>query len=327
MPTPNHVKYNASLQNFSLKKNKFNFGVDTKEYGPTSTTDFWNGITPPVGGYTIYAYKAAGGPSIVCPANDSELITWTQRLGGTNINTVYDALAWYNTQNDFVCCNIDYPSTAANNLVVNLDAGWVPCYPRSGSTWYDVSGGAKNGTLQNTPSFSTSNKGILTFDNITGSYVSVGTLGSLATFTVECWFYLTTLPNGIPDYPALVCDSESSNNINFAIGWLNNDGDLYGGYKNTVWNIAGGYTPTTNTWTNATVTFDGTDIKFYINGTLNDTTNAPGSPTQSGLGVNIAKRWDSLTTIDGSIGIVRIYNAALTATQVSQNYNSTSPRY
>lgn len=327
MPTPNHVKYNTSLQSNSIKKNKFNFGVDAKEYGPTANTDFWNGVTPPANGYTIYAYKASGGPSIVCPENDTELITWTRRLGGTNISTVYDALAWYNTQNDFVCCNIDYPSTATSNLKVLLDSGWTPCYPRSGSTWYDVSGGAYNATLQNEPTFSTNNKGILEFSSTSNSHATIGSIGSLSTFTVECWFYLTSLPSGIPDYPALVTDSENSNNINFAIGWLNNNGNLYGGYKSTTWNIAGGYTPSTNTWTNVAVTFDGSDIKFYVNGSLNDTQNAAGSPTQSGIGLNIAKRWDTPTCIDGYLPIVRIYNTALTATQISQNYNSTSPRF
>ena len=59
---PNPIKYSASAQTLALKKGNFWIGTGDVGKGPTSTTDYYNGITPPAGGYTIYLNKASGGP-------------------------------------------------------------------------------------------------------------------------------------------------------------------------------------------------------------------------------------------------------------------------
>ena len=61
---PNAIKYNTSAETLALKKGNFWIGTGDVGKGPTSSTGFYNGITPPSGGYTIYLNKASGGPSI-----------------------------------------------------------------------------------------------------------------------------------------------------------------------------------------------------------------------------------------------------------------------
>ena len=58
---PNSIKYSTSAQTLALKKGNYWIGTGDVGKGPTSTTDYYNGISPS-GGYTIYLNKASGGP-------------------------------------------------------------------------------------------------------------------------------------------------------------------------------------------------------------------------------------------------------------------------
>jgi hypothetical protein len=49
-------------------------------------------------------------------------------------------------------------------LVLNLDAGFTPSYPTTGTTWYDVSSSGNNGALTNGPTFNSANSGSIVFD-------------------------------------------------------------------------------------------------------------------------------------------------------------------
>jgi len=53
------------------------------------------------------------------------------------------------------------PKVVTNGLVLALDAADTNSYPRTGTTWTDLSGNGNNGTLTNGPTFSTTNLGNL----------------------------------------------------------------------------------------------------------------------------------------------------------------------
>jgi hypothetical protein len=93
----NHIKIGSS-DKLSLSKGNLTIGVKgTTEYGPTSDSGFYNGITPPVGGYTIYVEKASQGPSIHVPANDTECMYYLKKYGAPD-GTISDMLTWALTQ-------------------------------------------------------------------------------------------------------------------------------------------------------------------------------------------------------------------------------------
>ena len=54
---PNAFKYSLTNQTLALKKGNFYIGTGDVGKGPTSSTGYYNGITPPAGGYTIYLNK------------------------------------------------------------------------------------------------------------------------------------------------------------------------------------------------------------------------------------------------------------------------------
>ena len=63
---PNSIKYNVSAETLALKKGNFWIGTGDVGKGPTSTTGYWNGITPVRGGYTIYLNKANNDKIAIC---------------------------------------------------------------------------------------------------------------------------------------------------------------------------------------------------------------------------------------------------------------------
>jgi hypothetical protein len=83
---PNAIKYNVSAETLALKKGNFWIGTGDVGKGPTSSTGYYNGITPPSGGYTIYLNKASGGPSIYTVNTEAQLTGLTNTLSvSTNL--------------------------------------------------------------------------------------------------------------------------------------------------------------------------------------------------------------------------------------------------
>ncbi len=97
MPSTNHIKFGSS-DITSATRGGFKVGVKGgADYGPTSDKGFYNGITPPVGGYTIYVNKASQGPSIHVAYDNTECIGMLLQMGATG-STIENVLAWADGQ-------------------------------------------------------------------------------------------------------------------------------------------------------------------------------------------------------------------------------------
>ena len=137
---PNAIKYNVSAETLALKKGNFYIGTGDVGKGPTSSTGYYNGITPPSGGYTIYLNKASGGPSIYTVNTEAQLTGLTSTIAGVPYTTSGQCLNWFTTQTDKMVFNIDYPAIVTDGLVLNLDAGFTPSYPTTNIYFSDLSG-------------------------------------------------------------------------------------------------------------------------------------------------------------------------------------------
>ena len=138
---PNSFKYNVSGETLSLKKGNFYIGTGDVDKGPTTQTGFWNGITPPTGGYTVYLNKVSGGPSIYVCANDSQLISLTNRIAGANYSTARDCIAYFDTQVDKVVLSYDIGNIVTDRISLCLMPQNSICYPQGGGSWYDIANG------------------------------------------------------------------------------------------------------------------------------------------------------------------------------------------
>ncbi|MBI2543065.1 MAG: PEGA domain-containing protein [Candidatus Aenigmarchaeota archaeon] len=83
-----------------------------------------------------------------------------------------------------------------------------------------------------------------------------------------------------------------------------------------------------NTWYHIAYTYDGTSRKYYINGQLDSSHSTTGSIPASNLNLWIARGWSG-AYFNGIIDEVKIYNRALSATEITDEYNSapTLPDY
>ena len=218
------------------------------------------------------------------------------------------------------------PSIVTTGLVLSLDAGNPASYPGSGTTWTDTVSSIPF-TLNNSPAYSSNNGGYLEFVPASSQWAdSVTSLSNLSTWTVEAWHYWTGVATG--GNPCLVTETYIGGAINYTLGYPSGAPNFQAGFWNGGWQVTpSGYTLPSGAWCQIVGTYDGTDIKLYVNDTLINQTAYTFTPTSSGAGIRLMARWDSADYWGGRLGIVRIYDAALTAVQVTQNYHADRSRF
>jgi uncharacterized delta-60 repeat protein len=303
----------------------------------TDGTGFWSGIVPPTSGYTVYAQKESQGPSIRVASNDSELITIARQYGGTSINTANDALSFFNGQSQFMVTNIDYENIVTSGLTLLLDAGYIPSYPRSGTTWSDLTVNGNNGTLINGPTFSSDNVGSIVFDG-TNDYGLIPNISGVTNFTVannytiDFWMYVNSTQNntqngdndilekwsGPGGYPytfryirsgqlmtTTIYDGGSVNTTSISIS------------SNSWWNICGVFN-----WSGQLLTVYGNGGQVTSSVALNLTGDISNSSD-----LNLMRRGNSLNYATGRLSSIKIYNRALSSQEVLQNYNALKLRF
>jgi len=209
-----------------------------------------------------------------------------------------------------------------SGLVLALDAGSTKSYPGSGTTWFDRSGNRNNGTLTNGPTFSSANGGSIVFDG-GDDYVLTGFTSSVA-FTWNTWFKTDVVSSGYkniisiktPNYILMLMDSGSNNMGFWTSDGLNGKSLNMGPISTTVWYYAS-FVREGNSITNG--------YKTYLNGSFKGNFNT-GTWSSSDVLV-LGGRTDTAQYFDGNIACAQIYNRALSATEVSQNFNATRRRF
>jgi hypothetical protein len=224
-------------------------------------------------------------------------------------------------------------SIVLNGLVMCIDAANPKSYPGAGTAWNDISGNSNNGTLVNGPVYSTSDSGIFSFDGI-DDYVDCGSVSNLNNtitgLTVSIWFKVGTLrtemlvENGTTfTTNTFYIAQENANNVSFAIA---NDSAQYQ-------RIYGTSSYTVGRWYNfAGVWASGASILAYVNG--QDTSQSILSPFGNLTSVRsgnanlwVGNRPAGNIPFSGSLSTTTIYNRALSATEISQNFNALRGRY
>jgi hypothetical protein len=313
----NIVRFNAQRLSNSIKSGGFNIGVDNKS---ANLTGFFNGISPIIGGYVIYVNKASGGPSIYTPQDDTGLINITKSLGG-NVSTATEALVWINSQSNMTVLNSNYPSIVTDGLVLNLDAGLVSSYPKTGTTWRDLSGGGNNGTLVNGPTFSSDGGGSIVFDGVNDFVdIPIGSQFNTPSVTFDCWVNLQNRNNRHIIYVNWGGNSlEVNSNRTVSMFNLSSGGQLGATTSTTInfgeWvNIIGLYNASTQT------------LETYLNGVLSATRLSTPNTTYN-VSVHKISGTDFGGVILGRVAVVRHYNRALTRQEVLQNYYAGLQRF
>jgi hypothetical protein len=363
---PNPIKYTTGSESNALKKGNFYIGTGDVGKGPSDTTGYYQGPNVPSGGYVIYLNKegAPGGLSYHSAANDAQLIAFTNNLAGQSYTTVNECLVYFAGQTDKVVLNRDYEGIVTNGLVLNLDAGFTPSYPRSGTTWTDLSLSGNNGTLINGPTFDSDNGGSIVFDGVNdySQKTSFSVINGTVDKSLEVWFK----PTGIDSAPVVQSGTQGMVGLNFEIvytvegdtgGFTNipaqykNLGGIYGAFWARDIFIPISYNNSVkNNWHQAVFTLSGGNIgSLFHNGTLpqalkwsdpnwsqtlesqpftfTSINTGSNQPIYIGRAATSSPWGQGQLYFPGNIAIVRVYNRALTAQEVLQNYNAQKGRF
>lgn len=324
---PNSIKYSASSQSLALKKGDFWIGVNDVKKGSSNSSGYYAGINPPSGGYVLYLNKASGGPSIYVLTDDSSLISITNNIAGTSYTTRSQCLTYFAGQPDKMIVNECYPPIVTDSLIFTIDPGFIPSYPRSGSTIYDVSQSANSGNLVNDPVFA---QEYLTFDGADDYLIfppaSILNLSNVGTISVL--INPASLTQG--SYANLVSKNVGggSGQQTYTLSWR----QVSGAFLAQICAGSGSYNslyaslPTVaNKWYNITFIWDGSNLSLYNNNVLQaqlaqtiscqtlSTDLTIGGYTYKGAG-------GSGEYFNGDIADVKIYNKFLTTAERFQNY-------
>ena len=210
------------------------------------------------------------------------------------------------------------PRIVQNGLILDVDAAVSRSYSGSGLTANGLIGGI-GGTLVNGVGFGTTNNGFFTFDG-SNDYINFGNSSTLqqSSGTLSVWAKASS-PGG--SYRGIIA-KQGSYGLFYVTGqlWIYDWGANLG--RSTGIDIAD------NTWKNVVLTYQsgvssGTFI--YLNGvsvlTTTITIQSQGANLFGGAEAN-ASQFAAC-----QISSFNMYNRALTAQEVLQNYNATKGRY
>ena len=194
------------------------------------------------------------------------------------------------------------------------------CSEGTGTTTADGSGNGNTGTLVNGPTWTTGAFGTgLTFDGTSGA-VQVpmsATLALTTAFTVEAW----VRPTDVSTYRSILNRREG------ALGWfLSPDGKAQlDVLLDTTWfTVVSAAAVPLNRWTHLAVTYDGTALCMYVDGTQVASVAASGALAPMSSWMEIGSPG---AVFAGALDEVRIYARALSATEGSVHEAPPTPRH
>lgn len=214
------------------------------------------------------------------------------------------------------------PRIVTNGLVLCLDAANRRSYPGSGTVWTDLSGNGNNGTLINGPAFSSANGGVINFDG-SNDYVDCGNLLFAQSFSLFIFFNTTKTSLQIiaGKYTGAAYDfwfgTQNDGTLRFSISMngkiqptstkLVNDGRWHLG--TAIYNLSS---------LSASVYVDGIHQQS-LTGTVPFL--EPNPPFAIGIFPGLGLNYS------GNIASAQVYNRALSASEVAQNYLATKKRF
>ena len=219
------------------------------------------------------------------------------------------------------------PLGVSSGLVLYLDAANARSYPRTGPTWFDRSGNGNNGTLEGGVGYSGSNFGTLTFDG-TDDYIGAGNLGSFySQGTISYWMNSSAVENYRNPFSThfylnsgIRFEQDSSGSFYIVIG---NDSDSY-----NIFNYVSGSSLMQNVWYNVVIVWNTSTNN--ATGYLNNVQKFNSSHTFWATtlpSITIGVGYGGGRYFKGNISKVSVYNRALTAAEIAQNYNALKGRY
>ena len=265
--------------------------------------------------------------------NESSFIDIAQRVSTNQTFASGNAAYLWLTGNSYWTSWVYTPPIVTSGLILNYDISNLSSYPGSGTTITDLTG-SSNSTLFNTPTYTSSGGGYLTFNGSNQYFTTNTALGSKlnpanSSTIISIFVWVYPMDNGVivqeigqttPNTSWHDSQIEMvSGTLRFSV-WSNNPG------------FASSISTPLNNWYYVGFTYDGTNLRGYVNGVLAVTS---GTISRSTPGANLyyaIAHADNTNLGDGSFSNMRfggmhIYNTALSPSNVLLNFNSQKYRF
>lgn len=223
-------------------------------------------------------------------------------------------------------------SIARSGLVLHLDAANKKSYSGTGTAWNDLSGNSSNGTLVNSPTYSAANNGAIVFDGA-NDYSSIPINLPNSSMTIE----LTFKVNAVGTFEDLAALDDGTSQLWAELGGNNGIPNTNGYLRYYGFGIA--TEADTNGLASASqyiidskvhtsvLTINSSSAVSYFNGIAQGTGSITASTTFTRLVLaNDIIRGNS-RALACNIYQVKLYNRAITAAEVIQNFEAIRGRY
>lgn len=313
---------------YTSSYNSAAFNLAPTTVGKTWTISVWakiNASTPIRSQLLLLGGNSSGGYT----ENGSTYITLTpnwQRFSYTYTTT--------NAATAYIQARLDGTDSSGaggtiwwDGLQVEQGGSMTNFNPTPITTWTDLSGNGNNGTLMNNVGYTVNNSGALIFDGV-NDLVDCGnnnSLDSINQLSISTWLKWPT--------SATKEIIVKSNSTNTGVGPY----ELYQNGNNIGFKTAKGGTTITLTsaatippgsWANVVAVWNGATKYIYINGVQDTNTQLQSSPIDTSTGKLVIGAYaNGLYPFEGSISNAQIYNRALSATEIQQNFSNLRGRY
>lgn len=229
-----------------------------------------------------------------------------------------------NIINNITIQNSGYSGIFTDGLVLNFDIAQKHSYPMGGTTWYDLSGNGNNGTLVNVPVILNGEQESIFFNGV-DNYINIPHSSTIAPSTgvisTEVWFRATEVGS---ENGSILINKENEYEISAGGGVIS-----YAFRPNWAW--VGATAFNIYEWYCVCITYNQSYQRMYINGIevySAALTGAIGNVYSKDLRIAARNAPGTPTSIfQGEIPIVRVYNRALSASEVFANYNALKNRF
>jgi hypothetical protein len=235
------------------------------------------------------------------------------------------------------------PKIVTDGLVLYLDATNTRSYVSGSTTWNDLSRSVNNGSLINGPTFNSSNGGNIVFDGTNDYFITptglTPTLNITSQITLETWIRSTALAN-VPHGDGVFSKGLSTdlNSGVYELNLVNTTTANRPSFRMRIGSSTPLYSPTNilielNTIYNIVCTYNGSIMRIFINGVESGSGLVTSGLIQNSTQpLSIGVRYVHTITpndsyFSGNIYISKIYNKALTTSEILKNYNATKTRF
>lgn len=300
-------------------------------YTATVVTSYWNGSTWVVWDTHSNIVGSITNPPRITRDGTNGPGVEASAIQGLSTNMASGATLW------------KWEGTAPFYIVINDSAddefamlGWLSATkttPRSGNIWTDLTGRGNNGTLTNGPIYNISNRGSFVFDG-TNDYIAIPNSSSVnpntGSFSIVAW--VNSDPSIAGDGWDLWVAKRTTGTNGYYLGVNHPSGVRFMIGNNADSRTDTGFISYTyNTWAMYTAILNvSANTQTVIKNNYEETsTVTPSGGTYSNTGTLSIGADIGINAfyVNGRVAIVRLYNRALTATEVAQNFNSMRSRF